>query len=150
MNNIVAHGFIANEYQECVAFREWMDFHRLMYSHIPNNTFSGYYRGQKAYKNVNQLRKLYALGVHRGVPDYIIITPKALLFVEMKKKGGRVTEDQAKWIEALNGINREIKVAACCGKEDAMNLTVPINRGNIAAAICCGADEAIEFVSKFL
>lgn len=119
---------IANEYQECVAFREWLDYHHLMYSHIPNNTFSGYYRGQKAYKNVNQLRKLYALGVHRGVPDYIIIAPKALLFVEMKKKkGGRVTEDQEKWIGALKKIGE-----------------------GVDAAVCCGADQAIEFVSKFL
>lgn len=67
------------------------------------------------------------MGLHRGVPDYIIIIPSGLLFVELKRKrGSKVYDEQKTWKSALN----EIK--------------------GVQAEICFGADDAIVFVEKFL
>ena len=66
-------------------------------------------------------------GVHSGVPDYIIITDNGLLFVELKRtKGGVVSDAQRYWIESLN---------KCAG---------------VQAEVCKGAEQAIEFVKRFL
>jgi len=67
-------------------------------------------------------------GLRAGLPDLLVVTKKHLLFIEMKrKKGGIVSNVQKEWITALNGINDDV-----------------------VAQVCCGADEAIDFINKYV
>lgn len=105
------------EFQECRVFVEYLQLNKkvLLYSHIPNETYT---------KSWNQKRKNTAMGVKSGVPDYVILTRKKCLFVEMKrKKGNKSTPAQDTWISTLN-------------------------RLGIPARVCYGADEAIKFVGE--
>lgn len=111
------------EYQECVTLAQWLDYlvqqgkvH--VYSHTAQETFT---------KSWKQKGKNKAMGVRPGVPDYIILTPKAVLFIEMKRKqGNKPTEHQKKWIAKIN--NSEYTIAS----------------------VCYGFDEAKEFVEEHL
>lgn len=86
------------EHEEAVLFAEFLDKLQDMgkitlFSHIPHETFT---------KNWGTKRRNRLEGVKRGVPDYIIITDKKVLFVELKrKKKSNVSEDQKVWNEHL-------------------------------------------------
>jgi len=114
------------EHDECVTFVQWMEVKKLMFTHIPNETYT---------TSWNQKRKNKAEGVKKGFPDYVIVIPKDkskrgkshLLLVEMKRrKGGKATPEQLSWIAAMNDIE------------------------NIQAVVCKGAEDAISFISNFL
>lgn len=99
---------VATEYQECVWFAEYLDIlvrqgKVQMYSHIPNETFTKSW-GAKI-KNKMQ-------GVHKGVPDYLILLKDKILFIEMKRiTGGVVSSEQIAWMKALAGLGFEAHVA---------------------------------------
>lgn len=75
-------------------------------------------------------------GVQRGIPDYVIVTKKALLFVELKKQkgvrggnnGSQVSDEQKVWIESLQAMGTD----------------------KIQATVAWGADEAIDFINKHI
>lgn len=77
--------------------------------------------------SVKQLARNKKMGVSKGFPDFLVITPKSgPVFIELKrKKGGRVSKEQTEWLEAL-------KSAGC------------------PCAVCYGAKEAIEFLESFV
>lgn len=70
-----------------------------------------------------------AEGVKKGIPDYVIITKKTLLFIELKKTKGKrggmngsvISDEQIKWIESLNKVG-------------------------VPAFVAHGADEAVKIV----
>ena len=103
-----------SEYDECVAFVNFLEIKGLKFSHLAQSTFS---------KSWGVKMKNQKMGVRRGVPDYLVIVPvktgHVLCFVEMKRtKGGVISDEQTSWIESLNGIvNVQAKV--CYGAEDA-------------------------------
>lgn len=111
---------------ECLALVEWMTLKGLIFSHIPQETFT---------KSWGVKMKNKIMGVKPGVPDYLIIIPKIksktdksqLVFIEMKKKKGGITNiNQLFWIEQLN----------CCE--------------GIMARVCNGTEEAIKFLNHFI
>ena len=78
--------------------------------HIPNESVGGQ----------GWIIRNRQLGVKSGVPDLMLPIPAGDyhgLFVEMKTKGGRVSETQKKWIDALNSLGYLAVVAY--GWEDA-------------------------------
>lgn len=78
--------------------------------HIPNESVGGQ----------GWLIRNRQLGVRSGVPDLMLPIPSGGyhgLFVEIKTKGGRVSQSQKKWIDALNGLGYMAVVAY--GWEDA-------------------------------
>ena len=98
------------EKDECFLLVEYMELKNLKFSHIHHEMFTRSY----AQKN-----KAKALGVRSGVPDYIICLKDKLLFIEMKRlKGGKTSNDQAEWIESLNGIPN-VEAVVCCGFDEA-------------------------------
>lgn len=106
------------EYEEAKVFAQYLDLKRLLFTHIAQETFT---------KNWGTKMKNKMMGVRKGFPDYAIIANKQLLFVELKrKKGGKVSPEQKKWIEELNGII------------------------GVVAIVANGADEAIKFVEDHL
>ena len=66
--------------------------------HIPNG----------GSRNVIEARNLKAQGVRAGVPDICLPVPRGKhhgLFIELKRRhGGRVSDDQRGWIDALNRV----------------------------------------------
>ena len=90
------------EYDECVTLVDYLELRGIKYSHINQEMYTTSWK---------QKNKAKALGVHPGVPDYIMIINDQLVFIEMKRqKGGRVSETQKEWIEALRkaGVNVHI------------------------------------------
>lgn len=78
------------------------------YSHIPQETFTR----SRLTKHKNS-----AMGVHAGVPDMLIVYPHAVLFLELKRlKGGKVSEAQKRWVEAINTIwDEHVYAKVVCG-----------------------------------
>lgn len=65
----------------------------IKFTHVANETFT---------RSWNVKRKNKAQGVRPGCPDYIIVTPSTVLFLELKReKGGVVSNAQKEWILSL-------------------------------------------------
>lgn len=110
------------EYQECLTLVDFMSLLKnsgkiLAFSHVPQETYTTSW----AVKNKNK-----SMGVRKGVPDYLVVTNKAVLFIEMKRvKGGKLGDEQRVWLEALAGKPTHATMAR-------------------------GADEAMEFIKEYL
>ena len=106
------------EYDECKLFAVWLRARGLTFSHIPNSTWT---------PSFGAMQRNKALGVDAGIPDYIVLTPNGVLFVEMKRReGSTVSARQKEWIEHIN------------------------ETPGAQAEVCYGYQEAIEFVEKFI
>lgn len=87
------------EYNDCVSLASYLDILQtqkkiLRYTHIPAETFT---------KSWTAKLKNKRMGVHKGFPDYVILFPKKLLFLEMKrKKGGITSSEQQAWLDDLS------------------------------------------------
>ena len=46
----------------------------------------------------------------RGFPDLVLCRPPRLLFVELKSKTGKVSNDQQEWLDALRACDVEVYV----------------------------------------
>ena len=116
---------VASEAEEQTALFRWAAYNRAKYPelellyHIPNE-------GQRTKANGAMLR---AQGLKKGVPDICLPVPNVRytsLYIELKRrKGGKVSEDQRGWIEALN-------------------------RVGCRAVVCHGWDEAREEIERYL
>lgn len=105
------------EYDECKTFKAWLDAVGLKFTHIVN----------EGRMPVQYRMKLIRMGFSAGVPDYMIITPNGLAFVEMKRvRGSRVDPRQTEWIDALNKLP------------------------GVEAQVCRGAEDAIKFISQLV
>lgn len=106
-----------SEYLEGKILVSWLKKQGLLFSHLPLNTFTTSYQA---------LARNKASGVVKGVPDYVIVLPGAVLFIELKRvTGGRPSSEQKHWIKSLTE-------AGC------------------PARVCRGSEEAIAFVKEFL
>lgn len=110
------------EIHEQIAVVEYLEILKnkgkiILYSALPNNTYT---------RSWNQRRKGKLEGVRQGVPDILVVTPKTLFFIEMKRvKGGQVSKEQKEWIEA-------------------------INKAGVPAKVCKGFDEAKKFIDEII
>ena len=108
------------EYEECLALVSYLQYLNIPFAHIHQEWWT------TSWKQKNRAK---ALGVSPGVPDYMIVLPDKLLFIEMKRrKGGQVSEHQKKWIEILNNID---------------------NKNKIEAVVCKGFDEAKKIIDNY-
>lgn len=104
-------GTIPSEHVEQATFvrefeRSWPDVRLFA---IPNGGF----------RHKATAEKLRLEGLKPGVPDIFI--PAWRLFIEMKRtKGGRVSSDQAKWIDYLRECGYSVEVAK--GWEEAIRI----------------------------
>lgn len=96
-----------SEYLEGRVFCSWLRSRGLRFSHIANESSSS--REALAKKR---------RGMAKGVPDYVIVLPTVVLWVELKRaKGGRVSSEQREWCEALTVAGTPAKV--CRGAAEA-------------------------------
>lgn len=94
--------------------------------HIPNETISGVRWGIRNRQ----------LGVRPGVPDLCLPIPSGKyhgLFVEMKAGQGTTSEQQDRWLAALNGFG--YKAVVCYGWEEAKDAILgylqPLHGGHV-------------------
>lgn len=127
------------EDQEQEVFVQWLRLKGYPHFRVPNETYT---------RSWSQKAKNKKLGVSSGVPDLAIVVPSKwhktademvqfaprhmatfnsrLVFIEMKrKKGGVTSENQKKWIKALN-------------------------EAGVQTVVCKGCDEAIEFIKSII
>jgi len=65
------------------------------------------------------------MGVSKGPPDYLIVTVRGLVFIEMKRKKGSVTRDSQKaWQKALVEYGK-VPAVVCKGFEEAKAFLLP-------------------------
>ena len=117
------------EYQEACCFVDWLELMKAQgkiidYCHIANESYGG--------TRADMLRgmKLKRQGRKKGVFDYevYIKTPPRELKIELKRQKGylsKVSDEQERWRQIYE---------AC----------------KIPAAVCYGAQEAIDFVEEYL
>ena len=113
----------STEYQEQKTVVKWCEVMACRYAgldliyHIPNE-------GKRGLQAAAMLK---AAGLKRGVPDLCLPVPRGCrhgLYIEMKRKGGRVQPEQAEWIKRLNALG-------------------------YCACVCYGADEAIKAIETY-
>lgn len=104
------------EHQEQKALIEWCE-----YKGYPYNLIFAIPNGGKRHKAVAV--KLKKEGVKSGVPDLFLPVPAMSycgLFIEMKSKKGKVTDNQKKWIKTL--IKQGFIADTCYGFDEAKDL----------------------------
>lgn len=105
-----------SEHEDCCQLKKHLDKlvekgKIICYTHVSNETYT---------KSWNQKAKLRDEGVHSGVPDYIIVAPTKVIFLEMKReKGGVVSDTQKEWLAALS--NKTTVTGVSYGYEAAKN-----------------------------
>jgi len=110
------------EHQEQVALVTWF---RLQYKHYKYCLFAIPNGGSR---HIVTAVKLKAEGVLAGVSDLFLMIPKGEyhgMFIEMKAKGGKLSESQKEFIKAASLMNYK-------------------------AVVCFGFDEAKEAITKYL
>jgi len=110
------------EDDECYTLTQYLDLLQTqgkvrVYTHTANETYT---------KSWKQKRRNTRIGVRPGIPDYVIVTPTTILFVEMKRTtSGQLSKHQKVWLRELDG-----KPAV--------------------AVMCRGFDQAKQFINKHL
>lgn len=107
------------EDQECYLLKEYLDILMkqgkvFLYTHLAQETFT---------KNFGTKMKNKRMGVYPGFPDYCILLPSIIVFIEMKRrKGGKLTDAQQEWIIELNNYNDCVHAFVCYGFDEAKKL----------------------------
>lgn len=97
---------VPTEYEEQVAFVQWLELQGYYFTAIPNSTYT---------KSWNQKRRNTAMGLRPGFPDMVIIARGRFMCVEMKRvKGGVTSVEQKMWILALRAVGIPVKVCRGC------------------------------------
>ena len=95
----------SEEYEQRMVIMH-LEMRDLKFTAIPNSTYT---------KSWKQKMKNKRNGLRAGLPDLLIVLPKKLLFIEMKRtKDSVVSTPQKGWIEALNNIDGKVVEAVVC------------------------------------
>lgn len=109
-----------SEYQECQVFHRWLDLNHIKHTHIGNESQIG---GRAGAIRGAQLKRI---GQSKGFPDYLVIVNNKLIAIEMKReKGGKVSDEQRDWLDALA-------------------------KAGVDSYVAHGANEAMEIVQSYL
>ena len=98
------------EEQEQALLVQWLELKGLVFSAIPNSTYTTSYKVKA--RNT-------AMGLRKGLPDILVIVGSKLVFIELKRtEGGVISSYQRKWITDLHECNGVI-AGVCYGYEEA-------------------------------
>lgn len=112
---------IPSEYHECQALVQYLELLKKigkvkLFTHIANET---------TVQSWALKSKRTAQGVRKGFPDYVVVTIKGIVFIEMKRsKGGITSPEQMEWLKAL--------------------------RDHAPAVVCNGFEQAKEFLDEII
>ncbi len=91
---------VLTEHQEATSLAQYLTILQRqgrieLFTHVPNETYT---------KSWAAKRRNKVEGVKQGVPDYIIVTKKEVLFIELKRTKRSVTSiEQKEWLLKLKG-----------------------------------------------
>lgn len=104
--------FQQSEYEEQKRFVKWLEAKGLMFTAVPNSTWTP----SQEQKSINK-----ASGLRAGFPDMVVVIPnKKLLCIEMKKRaGGSVSKKQREWLQIL-GTLPSVEPSVCNGAQEAI------------------------------
>lgn len=107
------------EEQEQIALVQYLELRGHTFTAIPNSTYT---------KSWSQKLKNKRMGVRAGLPDlFIVLKNNIPLFIELKrKKTGKVSPEQKKWVETL--IKANIKVFVCYGADEAIKILADLEK----------------------
>ena len=114
---------VATEHEEQKAFVDWLKLKNLRHFCVANALKVG---------GVKLMAYLKAEGLTAGVPDMVIpyrTSEYGGLYVEMKKKGGRVKPNQAEWHRFLESQNYFVQV--CYSADEAIACTIRYMNGGV-------------------
>ena len=112
------------------ALVSWLEAKRLKFTAIPNGSYSQSWSVRMRNKR---------MGLRAGLPDILVVIPAdrcrlgraVLCFIELKRrKGGKVSEDQRCWIEALEEV-RDVGASVCAGAEKAIESINTLLNGKV-------------------
>lgn len=116
----MADRLIPTEKDECIKLVQYLRIKGHKHSAIMHETGTGRNAKMMGVRNKQ-------MGLTPGVPDYILIVNDNLIWIEMKRqKGGRLSEYQKGWIEALEQAGQTIRV--CNGADEAIKFIQTIER----------------------
>lgn len=98
---------IPTEEQEQLALVQWLTINNIIFYHIPNG-------GKRFYREGVKFKRL---GVKAGVPDICIPLPRSPyhgLYIELKRHGGKLTEEQQRWLDNLNSLGYRAEMVEGC------------------------------------
>lgn len=98
---------VASEADHQHVFTQWLDLNQITYFAVPNG-------GKRGWKAQRQAKKE---GIKAGVPDLVVLLYQRAVFIEMKKKGGRVSPKQKEWVSQLQLLGYD--VAVCYSSQEA-------------------------------
>lgn len=130
------------EESHCRAFHNWLTLKGLKHTHIVNEVGGAVTNRQRAMREGARLKRM---GKSSGVPDYVVLTPQATVWIEMKRpdlkpKNGDWTDEWTPEAKSKAGVKRDQKEWL-----DAIN-----NTPGSEAFVAYSSLEAIEYVSQFL
>lgn len=100
------------EYLEHIEVASWLRVKGIRFHHSPNETYT---------TSFSALAKNKRMGVSRGFPDFIVVLPSGLAFIELKRvRGGRTSPEQEQWLEALTVVG--CRCAVCYGAKHAIEV----------------------------
>lgn len=113
---------IPTEAEEAQVLMDYMRLKQLLFTHVKNET--GWSGSNKKVRNWSALLGAKD-GVSPGFPDFLVVLPSQVIAIELKRRtGGRVSEEQLAWINALS-------------------------LAGMPAKVCNGADESIKFIEEY-
>lgn len=84
------------------------------YTHTANETYT---------KSPMQKARNTRMGVRSGIPDMVVVFPRAILFLELKRPdGGVVSESQKRWIEAIRRVGGPVWCEVAYGYDEAKDI----------------------------
>ena len=106
------------EWQDQVTVIQYCTLNNILCNHTPNE-------GKRSFAEGNKLKRM---GLSKGFPDISILEPRGEfhgLYIEMKRKGNKPSDNQISWIMELR-------------------------KRNYCAMVCYSADEAITLIQKYM
>jgi hypothetical protein len=53
------------------------------------------------YRHIATALRLQKMGTMKGFPDFVFIGPRMMLFIELKREGGRLSPEQEAWMHHI-------------------------------------------------
>lgn len=130
------------EDQHCEAFANWLEVNKLKFTHIANENSMSWVDSKSAMIAGARAKRI---GLRKGIPDFVVLTPKGVVWVEMKDPKKKLKQG-----DAIEGWTENQKERGGLKREQYEWILAINKTPGTQAQVCYGADEAVKFISKFI
>ncbi|HIF54741.1 MAG TPA: VRR-NUC domain-containing protein [Methylococcaceae bacterium] len=117
----------SSEHMEQSALVDWCKLNHIIVASMPNGFFVPTYTKKDKGRVYGQIKKLKKEGYAPGFPDLIVLLEGKPLFIEMKKRGGVLSDNQKMWHHTLTELG--YFVAVCYSANEAIFCIENFKRG---------------------